>query len=431
MTVSLASAAEVALGRQRAPQHEVGPYQVRYLRSANVGDGVLDLTDVKVMNFTPAEQRIFELRPGDVLLTEGSGSRDTVGASAVWMAELDGTVCFQNTLLRLRPRNRKTDGRYLAWWARHAHASGMFAAVASGANILHLGAETLRAMQVHLPPLDEQRRIADFLDDQVVRINDAISLREHEVRLLEEKRSVLLDDATTRRGLRPLRSLANDWSRHSLPEGWRVANLAQVLRQLTNGYVGPTRDILVPDGVPYLQSLHIKQGAIDFGRRPYFVSRSWHLERPRISLREGDVLIVQTGDLGQVAVVPRDFGPASCHALLIARVRQGAILPEYLAEYLRSPFGRASLLSRATGALHPHLEGSIRAVPVILPPIRVQHELLTELESLRRDVATLASLNRAQIDLLHERKRALITAAVTGEFDVSSAGLRAAAAVLA
>ena len=84
MSFRLAQVAEVRLGRQRAPQYENGDHLLPYLRSANVVDGRLDLTDVKSMNFEPAEQAIFGLADGDVLMTEGSGSAETVGTSAVW-----------------------------------------------------------------------------------------------------------------------------------------------------------------------------------------------------------------------------------------------------------------------------------------------------------------------------------------------------------
>ena len=53
----------------------------------------------------------------------------------------------------------------------------------------------------------------------------------------------------------------------------------------------------------------VNSGQIDFDRRPFYVSREWHEERPRIHLQEGDVLIVQTGDVGKVAV---EIGRASC-----------------------------------------------------------------------------------------------------------------------
>ena len=90
--------AEVTLGRQRSPANDSGPFMVPYLRAGNVTDGTLNLTDVKEMNFSPSEQEIFGLRHGDVLVTEGSGSLSSVGASAVWRGEIGATVCFQNTL---------------------------------------------------------------------------------------------------------------------------------------------------------------------------------------------------------------------------------------------------------------------------------------------------------------------------------------------
>ncbi|MGH8543507.1 MAG: hypothetical protein ACREX3_07735, partial [Gammaproteobacteria bacterium] len=112
-----------------------------YLRAANVKDGELDLSSIKEMNFNPVEQETFRLRTGDVLITEGSGSITAIGASAVWREDIPGPVCFQNTLIRLRPRPGVADGRYLGWWARSAYASGQFASIASGANIYYISCE--------------------------------------------------------------------------------------------------------------------------------------------------------------------------------------------------------------------------------------------------------------------------------------------------
>lgn len=193
---TLRAAADVTLGRQRSPQHADGPHMMRYLRAANVKDGELDLSDVQSMNFNPSEQAIFSLHPGDVLITEGSGSLTSVGASAVWRDELNGTVCFQNTLLRLRPRTG-VDGRFLAWWARSAYVSGIFASIASGANIYHLSAERVRSLPIDLPPLKEQRRIADFLDAETTRLDALVSSIERQLELLAERRQTLITAAVT------------------------------------------------------------------------------------------------------------------------------------------------------------------------------------------------------------------------------------------
>ncbi len=149
--------AHVELGRQRSPEHEEGDHLTPYLRSANVQDGELLLEDVKEMNFTPAEQKVYALALGDILVTEASGSADAVGATAVWQQQLPEVVCFQNTLIRVRPRlEGKYSSEYLAWWARASHASGAMKVWATGANILHLGSAGLRAMPVPVRSHPEQ-----------------------------------------------------------------------------------------------------------------------------------------------------------------------------------------------------------------------------------------------------------------------------------
>ncbi len=188
--------ADVHLGRQRSPRHATGPHMTAYLRAANVTDGILDLSDVKSMNFEPAEQDQFALRKGDILVSEGSGSLSAVGASAVWNGEITGTVCFQNTLLRLRPRS-SMDPTFLAWWCRYAHADGLFARVATGANIYHISAERVRSLPMTHSPLTEQRAIADYLDIETGRIDALISKTHRVIDLLAERRQAVITAAVT------------------------------------------------------------------------------------------------------------------------------------------------------------------------------------------------------------------------------------------
>lgn len=188
--------AEIHLGRQRSPQNHTGPHMTAYLRAANVKDGKLDLSDIKSMHFTPAEQARFELQPGDILVSEGSGSLAAIGASAVWNCEIDGTVCFQNTLLRLRPRS-STDPRFLAWWCRYAYADGIFANVATGANIFHLSADRVRSLPMAHFPLAVQRTIADRLDIEAARIDGVVERERRILDLLVERRQALITAAVT------------------------------------------------------------------------------------------------------------------------------------------------------------------------------------------------------------------------------------------
>jgi hypothetical protein len=167
----LSEAIDITIGRQRSPKHQTGEHVVPYLRAANVKDARLLLNDVLTMNFTPIEQETFALRNGDVLVTEGCGSIGELGASAMWRADLPGTVCFQNTLLRLRARPGVTIPGFVEQWSRWAHRAGVWATIASGTNIFHIGLNRAKRAEIDLPPIAEQRRIVDLL----VAVDDALA----------------------------------------------------------------------------------------------------------------------------------------------------------------------------------------------------------------------------------------------------------------
>src|SRR5947208_16314877 len=129
----------------------------------------------------------------------------------------------------------------------------------------------------------------------------------------------------------------SDWL-GEMPVGWKAIQLARLNTKLTNGFVGPTRDILREKGVRYLQSLHIKGGRIIFDV-PYFVSEEWSAAHKKSVLETGDVLIVQTGDIGQVAAVNEDFAGCNCHALIIVSSKPNMIDGFFLSAVLRSHYG--------------------------------------------------------------------------------------------
>ena len=409
--------AEVTLGKmlQSEPKHP-SDTNLLYARAASVGqDGDLITADAKSMWFSVSEAANLDLRRGDVLVVEGGDA----GRSVLLNHDLGGWG-FQNSINRVRSK-AENDSRFIFYVLHSARTSGLLKSLCDVVSIPHLTAEKLKRLPLSLPDFDEQRAIADYLDRETAEIDTLIAKQEQLIATLRERGASLLDYELVAAGLQSVpRSLAGSLQ-DALPPGWKALELGQTLDELTNGFVGPTRDILVDEGVPYIQSTHIKNGAIDFHRRPYFVAAEWHAQRPRIHLREGDILIVQTGDIGKAAVVPAGFGEASCHALQIARVRRSIVSPQYLGAYLASVFGYHQLRSRATGALHPHLEAGIRSTPVIVPPLHVQRQIVAETNRKASVLHQLIEKTERFIELAKERRSTLITAAVTGRIDVRAA----------
>jgi type I restriction enzyme S subunit len=217
-----------------------------------------------------------------------------------------------------------------------------------------------------------------------------------------------------------------DWL-GDIPAHWEVRRLSPLSTKITNGYVGPTRDILADEGIRYLQSLHIKENQIRFDT-PYFVAKEWSDLHGKSILEAGDVLIVQTGDIGQVAAVTDDFAGCNCHALIIVSPVRSVVDGEWISWALNSDYGRHSLLSIQTGALHPHLNCSeVKDVAIPLPPMPEQRAIVAYIHEQVRIFDRLAAGSQQVIELLQERRTTLISAAVTGQIDVQGFAEKAAA----
>lgn len=422
MTRPLIHLAEVDLGRQRSPEHERGDYMVRYLRSANVGDGVILLDDVKEMNFSPQEQARFAIRDGDVLVTEGSGSRDTVGQSAVWHEDIAGVVCFQNTLLRIRPRVGLADGRFLAWWARHAHASRLMAAVASGANILHLSAEQLRRLPVPDLDLALQQRVADFLDDQVARIDNIIAARSQQVLLVIAARESAAFDSVTGATREDRRPSGLSWVK-TLPSDWGSTKLTHVARMGT-GHT-PSRsvgDYWIDCTIPWLTTTDVHRFRHDEIDRiedtELHITKLGLANSSAVLHPPGTVALSRTASAGFSIIMGNGMATSQDYATWTCGPKISNV---YLLWCLRAM--RKDVMGRlATGSTHKTIYfPDLMSIRVPLPPVADQLLAVTAIgemvdEERQRSVAITRS-----IELFQELKRSLITAAVTGQFEVSTA----------
>lgn len=406
----LRAVAEVALGRMRSPDRDQGPNMVPYLRAANVKDGALDLGDVKSMDFSPAEQAVYALRPGDVLVTEGAGSLAAVGAAAVWEGDIQGVVCFQNTLLRLRPRG-DTHPRFLLWWARHAYASGLFASIAEGANIYHLGADNVRLLPVSVPSLPTQRRIADYLDAEAGQISSATQALDRVAALLRERRAVLLGEVMA--GL------------HAESAAAMRATVPRKLSVYAEVDLGKARSPESADGpwmTPYLRAANVKNGSLNLDSvlEMNFSPR----EQERYALRPGDVLVTEAAGsvaaVGANAVYRGELDGAVCFQNHLLRIRaKHSCDPDFLGWWMRFAYESGLLATLASGAQILNLGSEeVRGLLVRFPDRQDQQRIATYLDAQISRTEGLVRGVEAQGDLLQERRQALVTAAVTGQLEI-------------
>ena len=356
----MSDVAEVHLGRQRSPQHHSGDQMRPYLRSANVTWSGIDLGDVKEMNFDDADFERYRLRNGDLLLNEASGSSNEVGKPAVWRGEIDG-CCFQNTLLRIQPR--ELDRRYVYWYCYLSARMGHFGDSGRGVNIRHLGKQGLARFPIPIAPVAEQKRIVDAIEEHLSRLDAA------EAALGAAERKL---DATLRSTL--LEVCRGPWPREQLSD---------VINSLKNG-VFVSRPSKQPPGSPIFRISAVRPLRLRVDDVRY---------ADPIPER-GDAYRVQTGDIlvtrysgnpsyvGAAAVVPRE-GAGILHPDKLIRVvvNRTRVLPEWIAAYLTAGEGRQEIERRLkTTAGQVGISGSqLRTIPIAVPPLRHQQRVIAKI----------------------------------------------------
>lgn len=184
---------DVRLGKmlQNEPSSEGDELQP-YLRAINIAKGGLDLSHEFKMWISPNEIERFRLEKGDILVSEGGDA----GRVAVFDSERE--YYFQNAINRVRPNSEdKILSDFIYYWFAFLKTSGYVEMICNVATIPHFTAEKVKATPLMLPPLNIQKRIADFLDKQTAQINHTVTKVQASVRLLQEYRAALITAAVT------------------------------------------------------------------------------------------------------------------------------------------------------------------------------------------------------------------------------------------
>jgi type I restriction enzyme S subunit len=300
------------------------------------------------------------------------------------------------------------DPRYFAWQIRAQAASGLPRALARG--VREGGADfrrwdTLAELPVLCPPADLQRVIADYLDTETTRIDALITKKQQMIELCNEAELRMIDDLLT------------------LPDATPILRLGYVARLQTGITLDSNRDA-GPHSVtwPYLRVANVQAGSLDLQEIKQVTVPQSLADGTR--LRAGDVLMTEGGDLdklGRGTIWTGEIEPC-LHQNHVFAVRCDVtkLLPEYLAYITQS--SRARSYFESTGTRSTNLASTnsskVLALRLPLPSLEEQAHLVSRIRLRHERNNDLIGVLSRQIDLLREHRHALITAAVTGEFEV-------------
>lgn len=300
------------------------------------------------------------------------------------------------------------DGRFIAYAMRAQSWSGFPKALARG--IREGGAdfrrwETLGELPVPCPALDEQRRIADFLDAETSRIDRLIALRQRQqVLALEQFRAVLAAETLDRE------------------VGW-VTRLKYLFEFERNGLWGdePQGD---DDDVPVVRVADFDRDNFRVGRFETVRNVPSHLKRRRL-LQRGDVLLEKSGGTADkpvgCAVIFDGQGPAICSNFVAALRPITEVNSTYVGYLMAAHYQtrrNAPFVTQTTGIQNLD-SGAYLGLNVVMPSRVEQVESVRRIESAREATATALRLHKRHAALLAELRMATVTVGVTGHLGVA------------
>lgn len=354
------------------------------------------------MNKTAENRNIYQLvDAGWLVVNRMKAWQGSVGISPYRGIVSGHYICF-------RPKHGE-DSRFLNWLLRSSVYAMEYARLSRGVrpNQIEIDNDWLRILSVRLPPLQEQRRIADFLDSETARIDLLASLHNQQLNLLGERILVCVSE------LFPGAGRCNFV---------RLGYFATIQSGIT---VDSTRKL---DGEvvtrPYLRVANVQAGWLD-------LESVTEISVPvqvavASTLRAGDILMTEGGDLDKLGrgTVWYDQIPSCLHQNHVFAVRPGGELDsEYLALLTRTAYSRRYFESTGTKTTNLASTSSSRIKDFRVPLISrsAQARVVRDASRALADVESLNALLGMQLKLLAERRQAVITAAVTGQIDVTTA----------
>jgi type I restriction enzyme, S subunit len=343
----------------------------------------------------------------DVVLVAMYGSIGKLGLPTIPMAT-NQAIAFA------KPRSGVVNRRYLFYYLMHARHA--LTRVGKGATQQNISQTILKAWPIRLPPLAEQERIVAAIEEQFSRLDAGVTALERVRQNLKRMRAAVLHAAVSGRliPLDPAGALARDelallvdkrrftkglqppiLEHQELPSTWATAYVEDLAERVTVGYVGPMQTEYVSAGIPFLRSQNVRANRFDADGLK-FVSSAFHQRIIKSRLLPGDVVVVRSGSVGTACVIPDALGEANCSDLVVIQRPRG-MNPHFLAYYMNSMAQRYVRAGQVGVALTHFNTKSVAALPIPVPPIEEQHEIVAEtdrqLSIIDQLEMTLCSLN--------------------------------------
>lgn len=347
-------------------------------------------------------------------------------AGAIGVSDSTGKSTPVYSVCRLR--DPEYDVHYFGRLLRHMALSGYINSLAKGIRERSTEFRWKESANtvIPVPPSDEQKAIASFLDSETSKIDALVSEQRRLIELLKEKQQAIISHAVTK-GLNPdvkMKPSGIQWL-GDVPEHWQVKRVKHTITSIEQGWSPQCENEPVQSDDQWGV---LKVGCVNYGK--FTAEENKALPgtldpQPELGIRENDLLISRANTIelvGSAAVSERDHANLMlCDKLYRLRMDHSQLLPQFLCFFLNCEVAREPIELGASGA-SPSMKNISQSVILELwfatPHVTEQREIVNVVKERWNAITELIVGAEHAIELLQERRTALISAAVTGKIDV-------------
>lgn len=319
----------------------------------------------------------------------------------------------------LFPKKNIVDGYYKYLFKETSFIAEMNSYCQSLRDGKNISYEDFGKTVIPYPPLDEQRAIADYLDERCSKIDEIISEATASIEEYKKLKQSVIFEAVTK-GLNKkvlMKDSGVEWI-GKIPAHWKMGKIKNGVTKVGSGKTPKGgAEVYSTEGVLFLRSQNIYDEGLKL-ENPFFVSDDIDKDMKNTRVQPHDVLLnITGGSIGRCCVVPNDLGRANVNQhVSIIRARTSVFLPEYLHLFWISPLGKIAISLYQTGGNREGMSAeAIKNTPIQIPPIVEQIQIVKTLKPTSDKFDAIISEKQALIDDLQAYKKSLIYEVVTGK----------------
>ena len=393
--------------------------------------------NMKLMQTTATSEEIarFGLQVDDVLITKDSEDWSDIAVPALVVESSPDLVCGYHLAI-VRPKKPVLVGRFLLRAFQACAVNRQFQVAATGVTRYGLPKSAIGRAWLPVPPLGEQRMIADFLDRQTAKVNETVATKRVLVERLKEKRTALISrtvirglppDAARAAGLDPhpkLESSGIDWI-GQLPRHWEVRRLKGAATYWVSNVDKVTNDEEMPVRLCNYTDVYYHDEITPNMKLMQTTATSEEIAR--FGLQVDDVLITKDSedwsDIAVPALVVESSPDLVCgYHLAIVRPKKPVLVGRFLLRAFQACAVNRQFQVAATGVTRYGLpKSAIGRAWLPVPPLGEQRMIADFLDIETAKIECMVTKIETAIERLQEYRTALVTAAVSGAIDVREA----------